>query len=125
MKLKAKYTPDSAPSKPILNRLIKVICLLLYRSIGMRLPHSFWPGGYLFSAIRRWLFLGMGCQVGKGCELEPHIDVGFSPNLVIGLRCQINQNVIIKTATIGDDVMIAPGVVFIDRFHNFEKPIFQ
>lgn len=63
---------------------------------------------------------GMGCQIGRGCEIEPHVDVGFRPQLRIGDRCQINQRVQIKTAIIGSNVMIAPGVVFLDRFHNIE-----
>nr|WP_305046418.1 hypothetical protein [Geoalkalibacter sp.] len=105
----------------MLKRIVRVISLLMYRSIGIRLPHSFWPGGRVFSGIRRLLLIGMGCRVGKGCELEPHIDVGFSPNLTIGDRCQINQNITIKTAIIGNDVMIAPGTVFLDRFHNFNR----
>lgn len=103
------------------NSVIRLLCLLAYRLITMRLPHSFWPGGVLFSQLRRYSLIGMGCRVGRGCELEPGIDVGFRPDLSIGERCQINQNTSIKSARIGNDVMIAPGVVFLDRQHGFSR----
>ena len=95
--------------------------LLLYRSIGMRLPHTFWPGGMLFAWIRKILLVGMGCRIGRGCEIEPHVDVGFSPRVVVGDNCQINQNVTLKTVVLGNDVMLAPGVVFLDRLHHFDR----
>ena len=85
------------------------------------MPHTFWPGGIIFSHIRRLTLLGMGCRIGKGCEIEPHIDVGFSPDLRIGDHCQINQRVMVHAAEIGDYVMIAPDVVFLDRFHIFDR----
>ena len=101
--------------------VLYLISLIVYRSVGVRLPCTFWPGGIIFSNIRRCLLVGMGCQVGKGCELEPYIDIGFRPQLIIGEGCQINQNVVLKCATIGDNVMVAPGVVFFDRCHNFDR----
>jgi maltose O-acetyltransferase len=103
------------------NPVVRLFCLLAYRLVVMRLPHSFWPGGVLFSRLRRYNLIGMGCRVGRDCELEPGIDVGFRPDLSIGDRCQINQNTSIKSARIGNDVMIAPGVVLLDRQHNFSR----
>jgi maltose O-acetyltransferase len=105
----------------LVSRLIHIISLVLYRMIGMRLPHTFWPGGIVFSRIRKLLLTGMGCKVGIDCEIEPHVDVGFRPNLVIGNNCQLNQNTTLKSVIMGDDVMIAPGVVFLDRSHNFSR----
>ena len=61
----------------------------------------------------------MGCSIGKNCDLEPHIDVGFVPRVSIGNGCQINSNVTIRTANLGDHVMVAPNVTFLDRQHNF------
>ena len=105
----------------LVSALIHVTSLVLYRTIGIRLPHTFWPGGAVFSLIRKLLLSGMGCKVGVDCEIEPHVDVGFRPNLVIGNNCQLNQNIILKSVVMGDDVMIAPGVVFLDRSHNFSR----
>lgn len=75
----------------------------------------------MFSWLRRILLIGAGCNVGKNCEIEPHIDVGFSPRLKIGNFCQINQNVVMKMVEMGNHVMIAPGVVFLDRSHNHSR----
>lgn len=100
---------------------LSVLFICFYRLIAMRLPHSFWPGGFLFSNLRRYILIGMGCRIGINCELEPGIDVGFRPDLHIGDRCQINQNTSIKSARIGNDVMIAPGVVLLDRQHNYAR----
>lgn len=103
------------------NRITHAIALLTYRLLTMHLPHSFWPGGSIASTLRRYTLIGMGCRVGHNCELEPGIDVGFRPDLTIGERCQINHNTSIKSARIGNDVMIAPGVVLLDRQHNFSR----
>ena len=110
-----------------MNKIVYICCLILYRTVAVRLPYSFWPIiGRLASNFRRLLLIGMGCKVGRMCDIEPKIDVGFKPNIIIGQRCQINQNVTIRSAEIGDFVMIAPGVTFLDRQHIFvslDKPM--
>lgn len=106
-----------------MQKVVHVICLILFRSIGNRLPASFWPGiGSASSWVRRWLLIGMGCKIGRACDIEPHVEVGFVPRLSIGFGCQINQNVTIRTARLGKYVMLAPGVVLLDRMHNFADP---
>lgn len=104
-----------------MRKLISIPFLFLYRSIGFHLPHTFWPGGIFFSWVRAWLLRGMGCQVGSNCEIEPHVDVGFSPNLKIGDNCQINFGAVLRTVHMGDYVMVAPGVVFLDRLHITDR----
>lgn len=104
-----------------MKRLLLPLSVLTYRLVAIRLPHTFWPGGMLFSRVRKILLQGMGCSIGSGCEIEPHVDVGFRPELKIGDCCQINQNVIMRYVEMGDDVMIAPGVVLLDRFHHFDR----
>ena len=64
---------------------------------------------------------GAGCDIGLGCELEPQIDIGFRPNIKMGSHCEINQRVTIKSVELGDYVMVGPGVVFLDRDHNFSS----
>ena len=105
----------------ICQQMMRLLSTVLYRAIAIQLPHTFWPGGFVFSWIRKILLTGMGCSIGHKCEIEPHIDVGFHPLLKIGNFCQINQNVIMKSVEMGNYVMIAPGVVFLDRLHNFER----
>jgi len=101
--------------------MIRLLSTVLYRAIAVHLPHTFWPGGFIFSWIRKILLTGMGCSIGKRCEIESNVDVGFRPLLKIGNFCQINQNVIMKSVEMGNYVMVAPGVVFLDRFHNFDR----
>lgn len=105
----------------MLRMVTHAVSLVAYRTLGMRLPHTFWPGGRAFSEARRLLLRGMGCRVGRGCDLEPHIDVGFRPRITVGDRCQINQRTSIRSARIGSHVMIAPGVVVLDRQHHFDR----
>ncbi len=102
----------------MLNKIKWILATLSYRFIGIYLPHTFWPGGIIFSWLRRIMLMGMGCRIGKNCELEPGIDVGFRPDIIIGNHCQINKNVQIKNAVIGNFVMIASGCVLLDRMHN-------
>lgn len=98
----------------------------IYYLLGIRAPRTFWPGGILFSCFRAWLLRGAGCKVGSRCEIEPNIYVGLRPKLVIGDRCQINSNAELHNVVMGADVMIAPGVVILDRQHSFasfDKPM--
>lgn len=104
-----------------MSRVIWALSTILYYAFGAKLPQSFWPGGVIFSRIRACLLRGMGCRVGKSCELEPGVDVGLRPQVEIGNHCQINRNVTIRGATVGDNVMIAPGAVILDRQHVFYR----
>ncbi len=105
----------------MVTRVNWVLSTVAYRLIGMNLPHTFWPGGMLFSWCRVLLLKGMGCKIGDDCEIEPGFDVGFRPKIVVGKKCQINKNVQARSAVIGDYVMIAPGCVLLDRAHNAGK----
>jgi maltose O-acetyltransferase len=107
---------------PLPHKIVHIFSLVIYRLIGMHLPYSYWPiiGRYA-SKARRYMWIGMGCKVGNGCDIEPNIEVGFAPRLIVGNGCQINQNVTLKTARLGDYVMLAPGVVLLDRNHNFNR----
>lgn len=98
--------------------IAKIPLLLLYYGIAQYLPRTFWPGGMLFSWIRAFLLRGMGCSVGKACELEPLVDVGLRPNIQMGSHCQINKGVVLRNVKMGNYVMVAPEVVFLDRFHK-------
>jgi maltose O-acetyltransferase len=104
-----------------MQKLIWVISTLLYYSIGVRLPQTFWPAGIIFSVLRIYLLRGMGCKIGKMCEIESHVDVGLRPSSVVGDYCQINKRVILRNAQIGDFVMIASGAALLDRQHIFSR----
>jgi len=60
--------------------------------------------------------------------IENNVYLSDAKNLRIGKNCQINENVFIQGATIGDDVLIAPHVSILSTTHNFERvdvPIVQ
>lgn len=101
--------------------IFRVPFLVFYYSIAQFLPRTFWPGGMFFSWIRTVLLRGMGCAVGMKCELEPLVDVGLRPNIQIGSYCQINKGAVLRNVKIGDYVMVAPEVVFLDRFHKTDR----
>lgn len=104
-----------------MNKITQCLSLVLYLTVGRKLPQTFWPGGIFFSQLRACFLRGMGCQVGRHCEIEPGVDFGLRPKSIIGDRCQLNKNSTIRNAIIGSDVMIAPGVVILDRQHCFDR----
>ena len=53
--------------------------------------------------------------------IENNVYLSDAKNLRIGKNCQINENVFIQGATIGDDVLIAPHVSILSTTHNFER----
>lgn len=101
--------------------IIRLPYLVIYYGLAQYLPRTFWPGGIIFSWIRTSLLRGMGCVIGKQCEIEPLIDVGLRPNIQIGSYCQINKGAILRNVKMGNHVMVAPEVVFLDRFHSYDK----
>lgn len=100
---------------------MKTLFTILYYSIAIRLPQTFWPGAMVFSRIRVALMRCMDIQVGRGCEVEPHVSFGLRPKVRIGNYCQLNKGVSLRNVNVGDYVMIAPNVVVLDRQHEFER----
>jgi acetyltransferase-like isoleucine patch superfamily enzyme len=52
---------------------------------------------------------------------ENNIYISDSSQIQIGAHCHINENVFIQGATIGDYVMIAPGVSILNSTHGFSR----
>jgi acetyltransferase-like isoleucine patch superfamily enzyme len=57
----------------------------------------------------------------KRSKFQDHIYISNAKNVKIGKYCQINENVFIQGANIGDYVMIAPGVTIMNSTHNYDK----
>ncbi|QOX78547.1 acyltransferase [Trichlorobacter lovleyi] len=93
--------------------------LVLYYLIISRLPHSrLLP---VCNKIRVWYvskILGI-VSSGKIDYFEPCIYIGNGSNVTIGKDCQVNENVFIQGAIIGDYVMIAPNVAILTATHNY------
>lgn len=99
--------------------MIKYTSLLFYYAIANKLPSSFFPLGRFFNFLRTFL-LKQILKVGKGCVIEPHVNIGKGQDIVIGNMCQINERVYIQSGIIGNYVLIAPNTTLLGRFHNFE-----
>ncbi len=95
------------------------IKLLFYYLLVAKLPHSRLVP--FCNKIRVWYvakILGL-MQVGSVDYFEPNIYIGSGSTLRIGKNCQINENVFIQGAYIGDHVMIAPNVAILTTSHVF------
>ena len=53
--------------------------------------------------------------------IENRIFISDAKNLSIGIECQINENIFIQGAKIGDHVMIAPNAAILTSTHNFNR----
>ena len=57
----------------------------------------------------------------KNSSFENNIYIGKIKNISIGNNCQINENVFIQGAHIGNNVMIAPNVALLSNMHNHSR----
>lgn len=100
--------------------MIKYISLLIYYSIGNKLPSSFFPFGKLFNYTRITLIKKF-VVLGKGCTIQPNVNFGKGDNIAIGNMCQINERVYIQSGKIGNYVLIAPNVSILSKFHKYDN----
>ena len=63
----------------------------------------------------------MGKNCGTNIELEGGVLLGRFVDIEIGNNAQINQNSIVRSVKIGNDVMIAPDVYFLHSGHHYEN----
>lgn len=96
------------------------IKLIVYYCLISKLPHSRMLK--LFNRIRVF-YMSRVLKVMTGDSIaffEPDIYIGGGRDVTIGASCQINENVFIQGASIGNHVMIAPNVSILSRTHHFE-----
>tara|TARA_S200000501_G_scaffold186500_1_gene175346 strand:+ start:172 stop:681 length:510 start_codon:yes stop_codon:yes gene_type:complete len=98
---------------------MKKISLLLYYLFFKNLPSSYFPLGKIFNFLRL-LCLRVILPVGKKTKVQTNVYIGNGSNIQIGDYCQINENVKLNNVSIGDYVMIAPGVTILGKSHKFE-----
>jgi maltose O-acetyltransferase len=108
--------------------MYKKLTLAIYYAIIYHLPHSRFIA--ITRAIRVW-------YISKILKLMPYdtnsfveYNVYFSngKSVKIGKNCQINENVFIQGAYIGNNVLIAPNVSILSTSHNHQNiyiPIVQ
>lgn len=95
--------------------------LVIYYIFIQNLPHSRYAE--IFNRLRVF-YTKKILKVNKGGEksrFEHKIYIGNTKNTAIGRFCQINENVFIQGAKIGDYVMIAPHVSLLANMHKHER----
>ena len=96
---------------------MKKIKILIYYSVISKLPHSRYLK--LFNTIRcfyieKVLKVSMS---GPKNYFENNVYIGNGSNITIGENCQINEDVFIQGAKIGNNVMIATNVSILCNSH--------
>ena len=99
---------------------MKKIFLLIYYVILKNLPSSYFPMGKLFNSLRVGT-LKQIFPVGKNTTIESGFRFGMRDLLKIGQNTQINEDVYIQSAIIGDYVLIAQNVAILSVTHNFNR----
>ena len=97
------------------------ITLIVYYLFIKHLPHSRYVG---FGNKIRIFYLVKILKVMKrsnSAKFESGIYISDCKHLKIGADCRINENVFIQGATIGDRVLIAPGVSILSTSHIYEN----
>lgn len=95
--------------------------IFIYYAIICKLPNSRYSG--IFNWIRKWYVSGI-LKIMRPHPLtkfQNRIYIGNGKNVKIGIHCQINENVFIQGAEIGNCVMIAPNVAILNSTHNFDR----
>ncbi len=102
--------------------LKKKMALVLYYTVGWRLPESdspFVPGT---KAFRRWLCRQIFAQCADDVNIEKGVFFGGGDGIRIGHHSGIGINARIQgPLTIGDDVMMGPDVLVYTRNHNTDR----
>lgn len=97
---------------------MKKIFLVFYYSFAKHLPDNYFPFGKYYNALRIF-FLSKIISIGKNTVIQSGFRFGLKENLRIGNNCEINENVYIQSALIGDYVLIAQNVSILAMTHNY------
>lgn len=95
--------------------------LLVYYAILSLLPSARLTS--LFSKIRVWYFQNVFKIMdigGNPAMIGRNVYIANAKRIKFGTGCRINENVYIESATIGNDVLIAPNVKILSREHEHE-----
>lgn len=97
------------------------LILSIYYGIFYHLPHSrFLP---FTRALRVW-YISKVLKLmpySKNSFVEYSVYISNGENIKIGADCQINENVFIQGAIIGNNVLIAPNVAILSTSHNHQN----
>jgi maltose O-acetyltransferase len=94
---------------------------LLYYLVARHLPRSDFSYSFGAKHIRYWICKHLFLKCGKNVNIEHGADIGTGRHIEIGDNSGIGINCVVKRATIGNDVMIGPDVVFITQNHKYDR----
>jgi len=98
----------------------KAFFYLLYNLIGRFLPRSYMPYACGSKRIRSFLVKNFITKAGSNLKIETGALI--SPDVIIGNNSMIGENCRVrKNVTIGNDVLMAPGVQLLSENHNFSS----
>lgn len=100
--------------------MIRGLVLIIYYAFMRFLPPSYWPGGSMFNFLRVAL-LRRVMSIGPMTKVESGFRFGMKDVVNIGHNCQINEDVYIQSAIIGNHVLIAQRVALLAVTHNIDK----
>ena len=104
-----------------MRNLLRALAYFLYYGVARHLPVSAKP--YAFGARRLRNFLGRGLldHVGRDVNIEHGAEFGSGRGISLGNRSGLGVNCRVGgNLTIGDNVMMAPGVVILTANHRFD-----
>lgn len=96
--------------------------IAFYYAVIAKLPHGrLLPVASRLRAHYVCNVLKITSKVTTHTRFEPNIYIGDGTRVRIGINCQINENVFIQAAKIGDNVLIAPNVAILSTAHIHER----
>lgn len=99
---------------------MKKLTLLIFYVFARHLPATYFPLGKLFNAIRVGLLRRL-FPIGEKTVIQTGFKFGMKSVLKIGKDCQINEDVYIQSAEIGDYVLIAQRVAILSVTHLMDR----
>lgn len=103
------------------------LLLLIYYIFVRNLPSSYFPMGSFFNKVRIFVLSGL-IHIGEKTYIQTGFRFGMRDVVKIGHNCQINEDVYIQSAIIGNYVLIAQRVALLAVTHHFastEIPIIK
>jgi len=98
--------------------MLNKVTYFFYYLIIKQLPHSRY---FSLSNTIRVLYMSKIMKImpfDSNSTVQNNVYISSPGRVKIGSNCQINENVFIQGATIGNHVMIAPNVSLISNMHN-------
>jgi acetyltransferase-like isoleucine patch superfamily enzyme len=101
---------------------MKKLFLITYYLLLKNLPSSYFPMGKVFNALRVGVLKKL-FTIGAHTTIESGFKFGLRDIVIIGSHSQINEDVYIQSAIIGNYVLIAQRVAILSVTHHFESAI--